>query len=106
MTDLAELRETCERQRREIAHLNDVLHRKNIELDALHMVWCDGGCYSGVHRYEDRPVTEEIVVAAERNTARLRRWFDVVRFKLDRYPSFSDWHREEAERLARKVPDA
>ena len=26
-------------------------HRRNVELDALHYVWCDGGCEGGTHRY-------------------------------------------------------
>ena len=70
--------------KREVTNLNEVLHRKNLELDALHMVWCDGGCPSGVHRWSDAPVTEEIVLAAERNTERLRRWFNTVKWRLEK----------------------
>jgi hypothetical protein len=52
-----------------------VLRRKNLELDALHFVWCDGGCADGVHRWDHGVLTEAIVAEAERNTARLRRWW-------------------------------
>lgn len=49
---------------------------RNIELDALHYVWCDGGCDGGVHRFgEHPPLTAEIVAAAKRNAERLERWF-------------------------------
>ena len=33
--------------RRQVTMLNETLHRKNIMLDALHYVWCDGGCGGG-----------------------------------------------------------
>lgn len=51
--------------------------RRNRDLDALHLVWCNGGCAGGVHRYcgSRDDVTEEVVAAAERNTTRLRTWF-------------------------------
>ena len=59
--ETAELREKARRQAAQIDHMRQVLERKNRQLDALHMVWCDGGCPSGVHRYQDRDVlvTEE-----------------------------------------------
>lgn len=101
--ELRALRQRCERQGREIAQLNEVLHRKNVELDALHMVWCDGGCVGGVHRWTDGPVTEEVVASAERSVTRLRRWFDHARFRLDRHPRVSEWEREYATRLSAKV---
>lgn len=49
---------------------------RNLELDALHYVWCDGGCEGGVHRFgEHPPVTAELVATAIRNTERLRAWY-------------------------------
>jgi hypothetical protein len=88
------------------------LERKNRQLDALHLVWCDGGCPRGVHRYQDDDVlvTEELVAAAERNTKRLRRWYEAVKFRFETYgpnprdPSrqfpatASEWRRQRAER--------
>lgn len=96
IVELAKAREITDRQRHEITTMNAVLHRKNVELDALHMVWCDGGCPRGVHRWSDELVTEEIVAAAERNATRLRRWFDAACFRLDGAltPTASEWHRE------------
>ena len=78
----------------EVAHLNDVLHRKNLELDALHFVWCDGGCPSGVHRFDHGELTEEIVVEAERNTKRLRAWWLNAEFKA-RWAVMSQRERDE-----------
>lgn len=72
--ELARLRELTERQRRELAHANEVLHRKNVELDALHYVWCSGACATGTHRYGEHPrLTWEMVAEASRNTERLHR---------------------------------
>lgn len=73
-----------ERLRAQVAQLRYELNdaricaeRRNRDLDALHLVWCNGGCTGGVHRYCGRPedVTEAVVEAAERNTARLREWW-------------------------------
>lgn len=63
-----------ESQRRK--DLEEALHKKNLALDALGYVWCSGGCDGGVHRNESREITEEHVVAAERNTTRMREWFE------------------------------
>lgn len=115
--ELAALRVRVKRQAAEITHLAQVLERKNRELDALHYVWCDGGCRGGVHRWQsDRVlVTEELVERAERNTRRLRRWYDSVKFKYETYgpepfnPSrqytstASEWHRQYALRAALKT---
>lgn len=62
-------------QRRELATLNEQAHRRNLELDALHFVWCDGGCEGGAHRFTEDTVTPEIVAEAIRNTSRLLSWF-------------------------------
>lgn len=68
----------------EITRLNEVLHRKNVMLDALHMVWCDGGCKGGTHRWTEDTISEEVVEAAERNTARLRQWWANKEFRRAR----------------------
>ena len=65
--------------RRQITIKDASLERKNRELDALHFVWCSGGCEGGVHRWQDVPLTEDIVVEAERNTRRLREWWESSR---------------------------
>ena len=58
----------------EIGHKDKTLKRKNRLLDALGMVWCDGGCNGGFNRYGDVELTEEMVSEVERNTKRLRTW--------------------------------
>lgn len=103
MTEEEALRLRCQRQAREITELTKVLHRKNVELDALHMVWCDGGCPGGVHRWTSEVITPEIVEAAERNTKRLRAWFDHACFRLKTYPQYDEWYQEYAAKIARKV---
>ncbi len=51
--------------------------RRNLALDALHYVWCSGGCDDGVYRSPGAgPVTEELAAEAERHTARLRAWLE------------------------------
>lgn len=73
--ELTRLREKVRLQKAELARLNDVLHTKNIELDAMHYVWCDGGCDKGVHRWIDGEITEAHVDIAERQAKRLRAWY-------------------------------
>jgi hypothetical protein len=67
--------------RREIRNMQLVLERKNKELDALHFVWCNGGCKGGTHRYTEQNLTEEIVQLAEQNTNRLREWFNNMEYR-------------------------
>lgn len=73
----------CSKHSRELKHLNDVLHRKNIALDALNFVWCDGGCEGGTHRSTEGVITEEVVLAAEHHAKRLRTWWENYRWKID-----------------------
>jgi hypothetical protein len=72
------LAEQVQKLRREVTIAKGNNEARNRELDALHYVWCSGGCEGGTHRYEGQPddVTEEVVQLAERNTARLRAWFE------------------------------
>lgn len=73
--ELAALRDKNKNLRQALADATRNNHKRNIELDALHFVWCDGGCWNGTHRYTEGEITEEIVAVAERNTKRLRQWF-------------------------------
>ena len=79
--EVESLRAQIAELRRQLRWANERNHARNVELDALHFVWCDGGCYRGVHRFGDcdRPLTEETVLAAELNTARLRKWWNASR---------------------------
>ncbi len=74
----------CSRQRQSLHFLNQAAHYKNLALDALHYVWCSGGCPGGVCRYTESAVSEEIVQEAERNTRRLRTWWEARKSKLAR----------------------
>lgn len=72
-------------QRAELRRFNECLREKNVALDALHYVWCDGGCRDGVHRWTEGEITEEIVLAAERNARRLRTWLTSKNYRDDIY---------------------
>ena len=65
----------------EVSIKDDQLYRRNRELDALGMVWCNGGCEGGVFRYSMDTLTKEQVEMVERNTARLRTWFEAKKFR-------------------------
>jgi len=66
----------CKELRRQLTIQREANHARNIEMDALHFVWCDGGCEGGVHRWTKKELTMEIVEAAEKNTRRLRDWYE------------------------------
>ena len=88
---------------RQITYLVEALARKNRDLDALHFVWCSGGCPDGVHRFSDVRLTEEMIQRAERNTKRLRSWYNTVKWRLTKYPTMSEWHAKYAKRTASKT---
>ena len=112
---LAALERRAATQAAQITHMREALERKNRELDALHMVWCDGACRSGVHRWRDEKVTGELVEIAERNTKRLRTWYNGVKWRLEHYVAgtstdihgmefhASQWHEDYAKRNAEKT---
>lgn len=60
--------------RRQIRIMQVAAERKNKELDAMHYVWCDGGCNGGTHRYAEGAITDELIARAERNIARMKKW--------------------------------
>lgn len=72
------LAEQVQNLRHEVTNAKGNNETRNRELDALHYVWCSGGCEGGTHRYGGKPddVTEEVVQLAEENTRRLRAWFE------------------------------
>ncbi len=79
----ARLREQVRVLREELTTARLGAERRNKDLDALHLVWCNGGCNSGVHRYcgNKEEITEEVVALAERHVKRLREWFQSYKFK-------------------------
>lgn len=63
--------------RRRFTELQNILAHKNKQLDALGHVWCSGGCEGGAARYENPDtITEETVQLVEKNTLRLRTWWE------------------------------
>lgn len=66
------LEEKVRMQRHELEWHNKALRERNLQLDAMHWVWCDGPCKGGIHRWTEAKLTEELVAEAERNTRRLR----------------------------------
>jgi hypothetical protein len=70
------LEQRLARLQHELHWKNESWAKKNRELDALHYVWCDGGCPRGVHRWQDSPITGDIVKEAEKQAKRLRSWWN------------------------------
>jgi len=90
--ELKDLRFKNQELRKQITIQQEAAERRNRQLDALHVVWCDGGCENGVHRFQpacskiinrivDIEITEAVVKTAEENTARLRRWWNNRQYK-------------------------
>lgn len=52
--DIETLRAEVDKLRRELTRAYENNKRRNVELDALYYVWCDGGCGGGVQRYRNR----------------------------------------------------
>lgn len=86
--------------RREVTMACENNSKRNRLLDGLHYVWCDGGCHSGVHRYHDAPIDEELVSLVERNTKRLRGWWTNYKARLT-YGEVPRW--PISKRLLRKT---
>lgn len=67
--------------KRTITYAKDRNEERNRQLDALGMVWCDGGCKSGMSRYGDLgfgpkgKVTAEHIAELIRNAGRAWCWF-------------------------------
>lgn len=103
MSELEDLKVKCKNQARQLTIMQDSLARKNRELDALHMVWCSGGCPNGVHRFTDEPISQETVEFIERNAKRLRTWWNAAIFRIDKPPTGDEWYDKRIERIRKKV---
>lgn len=84
----------------EVRTAQEAAERRNRDLAALHIVWCDGGCAGGVGMPET--LDRETVVAAVRNTTRLVRWWNNRRYKDVGYAETAEYL---AARVAEKVPE-
>ena len=85
--ELVPLRARAEEQQRQLRNANESLRDKNRALDAMHYVWCSGGCWDGAHRWHGGKVSEAVVSEAERNTKRLRTWFETAKHRLAEAPA-------------------
>lgn len=57
--------------RRQLKNDQAAAHKKNLDLDAMHYVWCTGSC-QGVHRYcESEDITPEQLTNVMNNTYRI-----------------------------------
>lgn len=70
--------------RDQIGWLQASARERNLQLAALHVVWCNGGCKGGVGCRET--VDESLVVEAERNVKRLRQWWENRKSRLKPAP--------------------
>ena len=104
------LEQKLSRQKHTITWMQESLRQKNLDLDALHKVWCTGGCSTGVHRYTDEPMTQEIVNAAVANVDRLVMWWKNKQIRDGILPvetanpkkSFKQWLRETILLIAKR----
>lgn len=101
--ELERLKDKNRHQARQITLLQESLRARNLDLDAMHFVWCDGGCPGGVHRFHtDLVLTEDMVERAERNAKRLRKWYGTVKWRLAQ-PNFTEWLKAYSKRAAEKT---
>ena len=82
--EIASLRRKITGLRHEVTSNQKALQRKSQELDALGIVWCSGGCDTGMGRYTKTEVTEETVKFLERNAERARTHFSNRQCKVNR----------------------
>lgn len=74
VTQLGALRIRVKAQARQIQTMQEVATLRNKQLDALHLVWCSGGCVGGVGN--EAELTEEKVKEAVTYTQRLVLWWN------------------------------
>jgi len=80
--------------KKEVTELQQKLHEKNRNLDAMGWVWCSGGCEGGSGRFlPSNKLTLEMVEVAERNTKRMRSWIENEKFKKQ----WEQWSPEQQE---------
>lgn len=90
--ELAMCKQSREKLRDELVKQQANNHQRNLELDALHLVWCSGGCAEGVHRFGGSPqdVTLEVVKTVEAQAQRLRQWYENAHARDDFYTKDCD----------------
>ena len=79
-------------QAREIRTMQKASERRNRDLAALHIVWCDGGCPGGVGAPET--LDRSVVLRAVLSTKRLVSWWNNARYRKHGHASTEDYLRE------------
>jgi len=74
VTQLGALRVRVKQQAWEINNMREIATLRNKQMEALHMVWCSGGCAYGVGDREN--LTREKVVEAVAYAKRLSMWWN------------------------------
>ncbi len=63
------------RLRAQVAHLNEQNRKRNLQLDMLNFVWCNGGCDAGLRRWSEKHTEDELLeltIEAELYVKRLK----------------------------------
>ncbi len=79
VTQLGALRVRVKQQAWEINNMREIATLRNKQMEALHMVWCNGGCAGGVGDREN--LTREKVLEAVSYTNRLVSWWNNRAYK-------------------------
>lgn len=96
--EIERLREEVRSLKKQIKIKDEALHRKNIDMDTLHYVWCNGTC-KGVHIYDTQTeLTEEQATSFFRNVYRI-----LCKFNLSKFAWTSVRNKEFFEYNAEKV---
>lgn len=96
------LRDKVKRQAAELTNQGRVIADRSKQLDAMHWVWCSGGCPGGTHQKNPDlpPLTRELVETAVRNTERLVTRFANIEFRKMPVLDRNDFHAAMRERDA------
>jgi hypothetical protein len=75
----------------EINNMREIATLRNKQMEALHMVWCSGGCAGGVGNREE--LTREKVLEAVTYTNRLVSWWNNRAYKSAGYSRDDEGYR-------------
>lgn len=82
-------------QAREIRQMQESAERRNLDLAALHIVWCDGGCAGGVGSPET--LDRSVVLRAVLSTKRLVSWWNNSQYRKSGHARTEDYLRERVD---------
>lgn len=82
-------------QAREIRQMQESAERRNVDLAALHIVWCDGGCPGGVGAPET--LDRSVVLRAVLSVKRLVSWWNNSQYRKVGHAKTEDYLRERVD---------